>query len=256
MLSLRRRGTEIHRAAFTVVGLTGGIATGKSTVSALLKAHAVPVVDADVLAREVVQPGTRGHARIVAAFGHDILLPNGALDRPKLGALVFGDADKRKTLNAIVHPAVRWAMVWHVVRLWVRGEKVCVLDVPLLIEAGLWKWVGMVVVVYCSEELQLKRLMARDKSTEDAAMARIQSQMSISEKTKFADEVIDNSGELAEIEEKVTLLLRKLNAHVKWTWRLEWLIPPFGLLAASWTLLSRSMQRSFKPVPNGMGKEK
>ena len=131
-----------------MIGLTGGIATGKSTVSALLRAHNVPVVDADVLARKVVEPGTPALTAIVRAFGPEVLIPDGTLDRPKLGRIVFADEAKRKQLNAIVHPAVRRAMFWSILRCWWRGERVCILDVPLLIEGGLWKWVGKVVVVY------------------------------------------------------------------------------------------------------------
>lgn len=131
----------------SVVGLTGGIATGKSTVSALLKSHGVPIVDADVLARQVVEPGTRAYTQIVSYFGEDICHPDRTLDRPKLGKLVFNDAEKRKKLNSIVHPAVRMAMVKQVVLCWLKGKKICVLDVPLLVEAGLWKWVGKIVVV-------------------------------------------------------------------------------------------------------------
>lgn len=131
-----------------VVGLTGGIASGKSTVSRLLKERSVPVIDADFLAREVVAPGTSGLRAIVGQFGTDILSPDGALDRKKLGDIIFKDAKKRKILNGIVHPAVRRAMLREVVRCWWNGESVCVLDVPLLIEAGLWRWVGEVVVIY------------------------------------------------------------------------------------------------------------
>ncbi|KIJ34681.1 hypothetical protein M422DRAFT_181728, partial [Sphaerobolus stellatus SS14] len=131
-----------------VVGLTGGIATGKSTVSTLLKSYGIPVIDADVLAREVVAPGTRGLSQIVKEFGQDILKDDGTLNRPKLGDVVFRDESKRKKLNAIVHPAVRRAMLWSVFKCWMRGERLCVLDVPLLIEAGLWKWCGWIVVVY------------------------------------------------------------------------------------------------------------
>jgi dephospho-CoA kinase len=131
-----------------VVGLTGGISSGKSTVSAILKAHHVPIIDADVIAREVVLPGTRGLRNIVRTFGQDVLLPDGTLDRKRLGSIVFNDEAKRKQLNAIVHPAVRWRMLREVVGCWLRGEKWCVLDVPLLIEGGLWKYVGLVVLVY------------------------------------------------------------------------------------------------------------
>ena len=134
-----------------VVGLTGGIASGKSTVSRLLSTkHKFPIVDADVIARDVVQPGTSAYARIVKQFGEDIVLRDGSLqiDRKKLGSVVFRDAEKRKVLNSIVHPAVRWAMLSAVLKLWMHGESVCILDVPLLVEANLWKMVGWVVIVY------------------------------------------------------------------------------------------------------------
>jgi dephospho-CoA kinase len=132
-----------------VVGLTGGISTGKSTVSKLLSnVHHIPVIDADILAREAVAPGTSGLSRIVSVFGPSILLPDGTLDRKNLGSIVFNDEARRRQLNAIVHPAVRWRMLAAVLKCWMKGEKVCVLDVPLLVEGGLWKWVGMIVVVY------------------------------------------------------------------------------------------------------------
>jgi dephospho-CoA kinase len=131
-----------------VVGLTGGIATGKSTVSSLLKSRQIPVIDADVLAREAVQPGTKGLTQIVAHFGSEVLLPDGTLDRKKVGAIIFNNEVKRKKLNSIVHPAVSRAILWNVFWCWLRGENLCVVDVPLLIEGGLWKWMGKVVVVY------------------------------------------------------------------------------------------------------------
>ncbi|TFY74187.1 hypothetical protein EWM64_g9825, partial [Hericium alpestre] len=185
-----------------VVGLTGGIATGKSTVSALLKAQDIPVIDADVLAREVVLPGTRAYKRIVETFGEGVIQADGYIDRPKLGAIVFNDEAKRKKLNAIVHPAVRRAMARHVLKLWMHGERVCVLDVPLLIESGIHKWVGKVVVVYCSAELQLQRLMKRDSSTREAAMSRLTAQMPITDKLEYADHVIENSGAPQELQEQ------------------------------------------------------
>lgn len=132
----------------TVIGLTGGIATGKSTVSKLLKERHVPVVDADVIARQVVEPGTPGLAKIVKTFGRSVLLPDGSLDRKALGTIIFNDEQKRKQLNAIVHPAVRRAMLWGVIKCWLKGERFCVLDVPLLIEGPMWKLVCKVVLVY------------------------------------------------------------------------------------------------------------
>lgn len=127
-------------------------------MSSLLKSYNVPVIDADVLARQVVTPGTRALARIVAEFGKDILKEDGTLNRPKLGDIVFRDDIKRKQLNAIIHPAVQRAMLWSVLKCWLHGEKLCILDVPLLIEAGLWKWVGWIVVVYWQVE-PMRQLM-------------------------------------------------------------------------------------------------
>jgi dephospho-CoA kinase len=128
--------------------LTGGIATGKSSVSKLLKEKHIPIVDADIIARQVVEPGTPALAKIVSSFGSEILQPDGTLDRKKLGAVIFNDEAKRRTLNSIVHPAVRRALLWGVLGHWVRGHKYCILDVPLLIEGPMWKLVGTVVVVY------------------------------------------------------------------------------------------------------------
>lgn len=128
--------------------MTGGIATGKSSVSKLLKEKHIPIVDADIIARQVVEPGTPALAKIVSSFGPEILQPDGTLDRKKLGAVIFNDEAKRRTLNSIVHPAVRRALLWGVLGHWVRGHKYCILDVPLLIEGPMWKLVGTVVVVY------------------------------------------------------------------------------------------------------------
>jgi dephospho-CoA kinase len=105
------------------------------------------VIDADILARQVVEPGTRALKAIVSTFGTEVLQDDGTLDRKKLGTIIFNDEDKRKLLNEIVHPAVRMAMFWQVLGYWFTGCKYCVLDIPLLIESGLWEWVGLVVVV-------------------------------------------------------------------------------------------------------------
>lgn len=136
-----------------VVGLTGGIATGKSTVSKLLHSKEVPVIDADVLAREVVDRGTPGLTAIVSYFGSDILRDDGTLDRKKLGTIIFNDEVKRKKLNSIVHPAVRKAMFWQLVKYWMSGNKLCVLDVPLLIESRLDRFVSEVAVVWWYDRL-------------------------------------------------------------------------------------------------------
>ncbi|KAJ7476990.1 CoaE-domain-containing protein [Mycena galericulata] len=229
-----------------VVGLTGGIATGKSSVADLLKGKHIPVVDADILARQVVEPGTPALSQIVSFFGPEILQADGTLDRKKLGSIIFNDETKRRKLNSIVHPAVRRAMLWGVLKHWIRGSKYCIVDVPLLIEGGLWKWVGTVVVVYCSADIQLTRLMQRDGSSREDASSRLNSQLAIADKVKYADRVIDNSGSLVDLEAHIDSLVQTLDRQAGWTWRLSWLFPPWGLLSAVWTLASRSLSRSIK----------
>jgi len=244
-----------------VVGLTGGIATGKSTVSALLASHGIPIIDADLLARQAVEPGTRAHRNIVKVFGQEVLVsslesssPPSAntdirdwrirpIDRKKLGSIIFNDEGKRKALNGIVHPAVTRAILWGVVKAWMKGEKIVVVDVPLLIEGGLWKWMGKVVVVYCSPELQLQRLMARDNSTHADASSRLNSQLPITSKVPHADIVIDNSGTPADLKGEVMSCIGKLERAVGWGWLLSWLVPPVGLLSALWCLACRALRR-------------
>jgi len=136
-------------------------------------------------------------------------------------------------------------MLWQVLKSWIKGYKYCVVDVPLLIESGLWKWVGSVVVVYCSEELQLQRLMNRDSLSREHALSRLGSQMPISEKVIYADIVIDNSGTKSELANHVEGLVMRLEMEAGWTWRLSWLLPPLGLLAAALTLW-RQRQRKRK----------
>lgn len=131
-----------------VVGLTGGISTGKSTVSNQLKSYGLPVVDADLIAREIVEPGSPVLEKIAEHFGEDILLADGTLNRPKLGSIVFNDESQRKVLNGLTHPAIGRKILWSVVSHWLRGAKICIVDNPLLIEGGMWKWMGKIAVVY------------------------------------------------------------------------------------------------------------
>ncbi|CAE6363470.1 unnamed protein product [Rhizoctonia solani] len=239
-----------------IVGLTGGIASGKSTVSSLLTSHGIPVIDADLLARQVVEPGTPAHAAIISTFGAEILKEGTQnIDRKKLGEIIFNDEHKRKQLNAIVHPAVRKAMFWSIVRCWFRGERVCVLDVPLLIETGMWKQVGKVVVVYVSKELQMQRLMRRDSSDRAAAQSRVSSQLPLASKLEYADVVIDNSGSTADTDRQIVSLVQRLEKETSWTWLISWIIPPVGLLLAGWCLAWRAVKRGRKTkrrpaVPN------
>jgi dephospho-CoA kinase len=224
-----------------VVGLTGGISTGKSTVSNLLRSKDLPIVDADVIARQVVEPGSSSLSQIVKTFGPEVLQDDGSLDRKKLGSIVFNDEEKRKKLNGIVHPAVRKAMLLGVVKYWMAGHKVCVVDVPLLIESGLWRFVATTVVVYCDPETQLTRLMKRDGSTREEASSRLNSQKPITEKLQYADYVIDNSGNQDQLRKNVDEFVEKVNHGVWWTWRLKWIVPPYGVFAALWTMAWRSL---------------
>ncbi|MCU0675574.1 MAG: dephospho-CoA kinase [Myxococcota bacterium] len=177
-----------------VVGLTGGIACGKSTVAAQLAELGVPIVDADALAREVVAPGTPGLAAIVERFGSDVLLADGALDRKKLGERVFSDPDARRALNAITHPRIAAAGLEKLRALAEHPAPYRVYEAALLVENGMAKAFAALVVVTVDEATQLARLMARDGSTESEARARIASQLPLAKKIEVADHVIDNSG--------------------------------------------------------------
>ncbi|MCL6517647.1 dephospho-CoA kinase [Alicyclobacillus sp.] len=180
-----------------IVGLTGGIATGKSTVTQMLRDLGAFVVDADVWARRVVEPGTPGLREIVEAFGPQVLRPDGTLDRARLGAIVFHDEAARQRLNAITHPKVRAGMKAETERYRAEhpGEPV-VWDVPLLFEGETRFLVDVTVLVWCDEKTQLHRLMARNGLDEAEAMARIRAQMPLEEKRRMADYVIDNGGDL------------------------------------------------------------
>ena len=177
-----------------VVGLTGGIACGKSTVAAQLAELGVPIVDADALAREVVAPGTPGLAAIVERFGSDVLLADGSLDRKKLGEQVFSDPEARRALNAITHPRIAAAGLEKLRALADHPAPYRLYEAALLVENGMATAFAALVVVTVDEATQLARLMARDGSTADEARARIASQLPLAEKVEVADHVIDNSG--------------------------------------------------------------
>lgn len=192
-----------------VFGITGGIATGKSTVSNMIKEFGFTVIDADVVAREVMEPGREAYMKVVEHFGKEILLDNEQIDRQKLGAIVFHNEEKRQLLNSLVHPAVRKEMLKQKEEAERRGEKAVFLDIPLLYEGRLTYLVEKVIVVYTDVNIQLKRLMSRNQLSKDEALARIHSQMSIEEKRKLADEVIDNRGSLDQTRQQLVAILQK-----------------------------------------------
>jgi len=177
-----------------VIGLTGSIASGKSTVSLMFDDFGIPVIDADKLSREAVKPGQPALRQIVEGFGEEILLEDGTLDRKKLGRIVFRDAEKRQLLNSIVHPEVRRLMLTQRDAYIAQQEKAVVLDIPLLFESKLEHFVEKIIVVYVDPQTQLYRLMERDGYPEQEAKRRIAVQMPVKEKAALADAVIDNNG--------------------------------------------------------------
>ncbi|MFA1821265.1 dephospho-CoA kinase [Virgibacillus oceani] len=191
-----------------VIGLTGSIASGKSTVSLMFDEFSIPVIDADKLSREVVEPSEKAYKEIVAAFGEQILQEDQTLDRDKIGQIVFADEEKRRTLNQIVHPAVREKMLSKRDAYVKNGEKCVVLDIPLLFESKLTHFVDKTVVVYVDESVQLKRLTERNGYTEKEAMQRIRSQITVKEKADMADEVIDNNGSKFESFQQLESILK------------------------------------------------
>lgn len=183
-----------------IVGLTGGIATGKSTVSENLVAAGFRVFDADQYAREVVAPGSEGLREIVAAFGAEYLQPDGSLDRAKLGVAIFANSEWRARLNEITHPRVRAAM-WRHAREFVDGvsKRIAILDVPLLMEGGTHIVVDVTVLVYATAEQQLARLIERNGLSAEIAKARMDAQWPIEHKRELADIIVDNSGPISEV---------------------------------------------------------
>jgi dephospho-CoA kinase len=184
-----------RRMGFVTVGLTGGIASGKSTVARFFAELGVPIVDADQVAREVVKKGTEGLAEVVAEFGEGILDEDGSLDRKALGDRVFADQTARKRLEAILHPRIAARSAEKMAELG-DGASYVVYEAPLIVENGLHRAMAALVVVSLDEEIQLARLMARDGIDEEAARARVAAQLPLRDKVAVADYVIDNGGDV------------------------------------------------------------
>lgn len=201
-----------------LVGLTGGIATGKSTVSTMMKDMGVPVVDADLIARQIVEPGRRAWTKIRAAFGDEVFEESGEINRERLGQIVFSDVEKRRIINKITHPEIYREIQWQVLSHFLRGEQFLLLDLPLLYESNRFaSYLHKSIVVACEDEIQLNRLMARNTYTEKEAIARIEAQMPLDKKCKMADFVIENSGNLENTRQQVegiVKLLRSSRRHL------------------------------------------
>lgn len=189
-----------------VIGLTGGIASGKSTVSSKLKELGAAIIDVDMLARGVVSKGEIAYNRIVQCFGEDILLPSGEINRKKLGKIVFSDKEKLALLNSITHPEIIARVRDKIQELKAAGEKVIVIDAAILIEMGLHKLADSIWVVVVDRETQIKRLIERDKFDYKEAENRINSQFSNEERVKYADVIIDNNKSIEEVEKRIVEL--------------------------------------------------
>jgi dephospho-CoA kinase len=199
-----------------LVGLTGGIASGKSLVAKVLKDLGAHLIDADKIVHELLEPGQQAWEEVLAYFGGGIEGPNGTIDRRKLGELVFSDPGRRAWLNRCLHPKVFKIYTEQVRHLRARQpDAVVVFDAALLIETGYHKKMDKVIVVYADEEHQLKRLMERERFTHDQAMARIRSQMPLNEKRTHADYVIENTGEREETERRTREVFELLKKNTK-----------------------------------------
>lgn len=194
-----------------VAGLTGGIATGKSTVSAIFREAGAHLIDADRIARAVVRKGAPAYRGIVAHFGADVLLSDREIDRKRLADIIFNNPAEQRALEHIVHPHVKQEVDRRIglIRQQAPGALV-ILDIPLLLEAGMQIGLDALIVVYAPQQLQLERLMTRDGLTEPEARARIRAQMPIESKKKLATHVIDNTGSLEHTREQTLEIFRCL----------------------------------------------
>lgn len=194
-----------------IAGLTGGIATGKSTVSAILKQCGAIIIDADRIAHAVVKKGLPAWKRIVAHFGKQILLPDGEIDRPGLGNIIFNHPDQKEKLNQMVHPAVFEEMDRQLRDIERQNpESVVISDIPLLIESGMHTGFSEIILVYIPESLQLQRLMTRDSLSQAQAYTRIRAQMPIEKKKHFATMIIDNSNSLENTRNQTFAIYQRL----------------------------------------------
>lgn len=193
-----------------VYAITGGIASGKSTVTRFLREKGFVVIDADEVVRVLYQPGLKIYQAIVAAFGTGILEPSGEIDRRKLGALIFGSSAQRERLNAATHPIIQEEMERLLSDAEAQGATMVFVDSPLLIEMGHMERYDAIILVYVEPQIQLERLMLRNHLSREEALLRIESQMPLAQKKSWADFLLDNGGDLKSLEHQVEMLLAQL----------------------------------------------
>ena len=198
----------------SIVGLTGGIATGKSTVSRFFRNLGVVVIDADDLARQIVEPGRPALDEIVDAFGEDVLADDESLDRTRLGEIIFRDEQARKQLESITHPRIAQAMLEGAAQAFEEGQRWIIYDAALLVESGTHGMLDALIVVHCSEQTQRHRLRRRDDLNDEEIERRLRAQMPLSEKRRAADFVIDNDGSLDETHRQVEELKKQIDANI------------------------------------------
>ena len=216
-----------------VVGLTGGIASGKSTVSKMLIELGVPLIDGDLMAREVVKPGMKAWKQIRYHFGNEVILQNGEIDRKKLAEIIFNDESKRRLLNSITHPEIYKQIAKKLLVYLIFFTQFVVLDLPLLFESGkMIKYVSKIIVVKCSRNQQIERLIQRNNYSESESISRIDSQMPLEEKCRLSHFVIDNSNDLQKTRTQVVEVVRQLQSStIQWKLRIALIFSILCLLA-------------------------
>lgn len=192
------------------LGLTGGIATGKSTADEFFKKRNIPIIDLDQIAHELMAKGNASYKAIVAYFGKEILADDGEIDRKKLGAIVFNDKNQLKRLNELTHPLILNNMEEKITQYQNQAVPLVVLDIPLLFEDNLTHYCDATLLITAPFQLELDRLMARNNLSEEDAQKRIASQMSLSDKEKLADYVIENAGTVNDLENNLSSLLEEI----------------------------------------------
>lgn len=197
-----------------ILGLTGGIGCGKSSLSNIFRNRNISIVDADIISRKIFEDKLLLE-KIFVHFGQSIKNDDGTLNRKALGKIVFSDEEKLKELNNLTHPRIREKIISEIEKLRKKGENIVVLDAAILVESGFLDMVDKLLVVTCKQEVQISRIQKRDNCSEQEALSRINSQMSQEEKSKYGDYIIDNSGTITELESKA----HKFIEYMKENWR-------------------------------------